>query len=133
MVIISSRSTPKAIPIAKFLEIPGSKFRHYRPKEVVRNIKNDLLDEIDLGLELKHLKRFQKQSKRIYIPRAFEVYCTSNLLVLEDLEGEALSDKDLSSIPPAEAFDLATSIFHESDEPPAWPCAERGCLTYPAH
>ncbi len=69
--------------------------RRLRPKEVVREFEQTLLDELDLHREAANasqLKRNFKQSDLLYVPKIYWDYTHKNILVMERIHGIPVTD-----------------------------------------
>ncbi|OAI48751.1 ubiquinone biosynthesis regulatory protein kinase UbiB [Gammaproteobacteria bacterium SCGC AG-212-F23] len=64
--------------------------RQFKPKEIVAEIRDTLLDELDLmreGANASQLRRNFLHSDKLYIPEIYWHYCRANMLVMERIEG----------------------------------------------
>lgn len=72
--------------------------RRLKPKEVVREYRKTLLDELDLLREAANaiqLKRNFEDSKLLYIPTVYSDYSRNNVMVMERIDGIPVSDVDV--------------------------------------
>lgn len=63
--------------------------------KLLENLGKALVKEVDLVLEKEQLSRFahiMKGRAELVVPKVFEEWCDSELLVMEELKGESLSD-----------------------------------------
>lgn len=71
--------------------------RRLKPKEVVKEYRKTLLDELDLLREAANgiqLKRNFEDSDLLYIPTVYSDYSRSNVMVMERIDGIPVSDVD---------------------------------------
>lgn len=71
--------------------------RRLKPKEVVREYRKTLLDELDLAREAANaiqLKRNFEDSPLLYIPTVYSDYSRTNVMVMERIDGIPVSDVD---------------------------------------
>lgn len=71
--------------------------RRLKPREVVREYRKTLLDELDLMREAGNaiqLKRNFENSDLLYIPTVYSDYSRTNVMVMERIDGIAVSDID---------------------------------------
>ncbi|KFZ29524.1 ubiquinone biosynthesis protein UbiB [Pseudidiomarina atlantica] len=71
--------------------------RRLKPKEVVREYRKTLLDELDLAREAANaiqLKRNFEDSPLLYIPTVFSDYSRTNVMVMERIDGIPVNDVD---------------------------------------
>lgn len=72
--------------------------RRLKPKEVVREYRKTLLDELDLLREAANaiqLKRNFEDSDLLYIPTVYSDYSRNNVMVMERIDGIPVSDVDV--------------------------------------
>ncbi len=77
--------------VAQFL--PDGK--RLRPKEVIREYRKTIIDELDLMREAANgiqLKRNFEGSDSLYVPKVYSDYCQHNVLVMERIYGIPVSD-----------------------------------------
>lgn len=70
-------------------------FKQFKPLAVVQEIKNTLLNEIDLTKEAANgsqLKRNFAHSDLLHVPQIYWDYCRKNVLVIERIKGTRISD-----------------------------------------
>ncbi|RUO80003.1 ubiquinone biosynthesis regulatory protein kinase UbiB [Idiomarina tyrosinivorans] len=71
--------------------------RRLKPKEVVREYRKTLLDELDLSREAANaiqLRRNFEDSELLYIPRVYSDLSRNNVMVMERIDGIPVSDVD---------------------------------------
>ncbi|MCB9091522.1 MAG: AarF/ABC1/UbiB kinase family protein [Halobacteriovoraceae bacterium] len=73
------------------LLIPDHKIQIIRAP--LLNLLDSLKNEIDLLVEANNLEDLKKKTlnKQVYIPKVYKSFCTSNVLVMEKIEGKPLS------------------------------------------
>jgi ubiquinone biosynthesis protein len=82
--------------------------RMYELPNLIRIIRKNLLRELDFTREVRNMKIARSnmsEEEGIYIPEAYESYCTEQVLVMEYVEGTKL--KDLEGLTPEDAENLA--------------------------
>lgn len=70
-------------------------FATYRPRRVYREFRRTLLRELDLSLELAHMRRIAeifRAQPQIRVPKAYPQFCSRRLLTMERLEGVRVND-----------------------------------------
>ena len=73
--------------------LPGG--TRFRPKEVVADYHNTVLDELDLLKEAANAELLRAnfaQSELLYVPRIYRAFCRSQVMVMERVQGIAVSD-----------------------------------------
>lgn len=83
--------------LARVAERQFPKVRHFTPTDIVREFHRAIQKEINLLIELSHIHRFGenfKGDKRIYVPKTYSSYCTSQVLVMEYIDGYSPSRTD---------------------------------------
>jgi ubiquinone biosynthesis protein len=86
----------------------SEELRLYELPNLVRIIRRNLLRELDFRREARNMKIARSnmaEDAYIYIPEAYDEYCTEKLLVMEYVEGTKL--KDLGPLEPENAENLA--------------------------
>jgi ubiquinone biosynthesis protein len=74
----------------------------------------NLYEEVDFSIELKNMQQMKKiQSTRVYIPKAFEKYSTSEVLVMEFLDGVSINKIDSVVEESSKKQEITNNIFHE--------------------
>ncbi|WP_395340387.1 ubiquinone biosynthesis regulatory protein kinase UbiB [Ningiella sp. W23] len=71
--------------------------KRLRPKEVVKEYRRTILDELDLLREAANgiqIKRSFESSDALYVPHFYSEHCTKNVIVLERIYGIPVSDID---------------------------------------
>lgn len=71
--------------------------RRLKPKEVVKEYRKTLLDELDLAREAANaiqLRRNFEDSKLLYIPKVYSDFSRPNIMVMERIDGIPISDVD---------------------------------------
>jgi ubiquinone biosynthesis protein len=94
--------------LANRLHERSEDLRVYELPDLVRIIHRHLLRELDFTREVRNMKiarRNMDEEPGIYIPEAYEEYCSEHVLVMEYLEGTKI--KDLKHLPPEDAETLA--------------------------
>lgn len=84
--------------IARQLNDRMESLRIYDLPTLVREVKKNLLRELNFSREARHMKIFQKNfegSQEVYIPRLYEEYTTEQVLVMELAQGTRLRDLEL--------------------------------------
>lgn len=108
--------------LEKLLEIFGKTFlknnpsSHFILKKNLDDLKTGIKMELNLKNELESLVLFKKRMKKnpkVYIPKVYEQYCFRDILVMEKLEGELLSDYLKSQTQSFDNKELAREIFKE--------------------
>lgn len=69
----------------------------FRPVEVVQEYKTTILNELNLALEASSGNQLRQNfidSDDLYIPEIYEDYCTTNMLIMERIDGIPVSDID---------------------------------------
>lgn len=69
----------------------------FKPVQVVEEYKTTILNELNLALEASNGKRLRDNfvdSEDLYIPEIYQEYCTTNMLVMERIDGIPVSDID---------------------------------------
>ena len=85
-------------------------FSAYRPVETVAEFQRTLRRELDFGREERNLEHFHARfadNPNVTIPRPYEPFCTSRVLVMEYVEGTKLSDVDSIHDPTLDRDELA--------------------------
>lgn len=81
--------------IAKLVEKLTIDGRRLKPVEVVEDYRSTIFDELDLQLEASNasqLKRNFEGSSKLYIPKVYWDYTTQNVMVMERIDGIAVTD-----------------------------------------
>ncbi len=83
--------------IAKLIEKLTPDGKRLRPVEIVKDYRVTIFDELDLQQEAANasqLKRNFEGSEKLYIPKVYWDYTTQNVMVMERIEGIAVTDID---------------------------------------
>jgi len=92
----------------KYLDLPFS------PVEVVKEFEKHTREELDFKIEGAHINQFYKtRGKNVAIPKYYEKYSTSKILVMEKLEGLKLSEV-LEKHNRINKHKIALNLFHIS-------------------
>lgn len=81
--------------IAYYLERFAPHFRRFRPIDVIHEIKQTLLDELDLLREAasaSQLKRNFQDSQSLYVPKIYWQYTTSEVMVIERVHATRIAN-----------------------------------------
>lgn len=81
--------------LAKIAEHYWQNARHFKPKEIVKEIAQTLFDELDLlreGANASQLRRNFANTDLLYIPKIFWEYSRANVLVMERIHGIPIHD-----------------------------------------
>ena len=81
--------------IAHFIDKYWSGSKRFKPKEIVKEFEQSLLDELDLQREAANgaqLRRNFSTSPWLYVPEMHWDYVRTNILVMERIYGIAVSD-----------------------------------------
>ncbi len=81
--------------IARLAERYLPESRRLKPKEIVREFEQTILDELDLQREAANaaqLRRNFQQSPLLYVPEVYWDYCRKNVMVMERIHGIPVAD-----------------------------------------
>lgn len=74
----------------------------------------NLYEEVDFSIELKNMQQMKKmQGSRVYIPKAFEKYSTSEVLVMEFLNGVSINKMDSVIKENKKKQEVINNVFQE--------------------
>ncbi len=83
--------------LAEQLEQYSNDARRLHPSDVVADYERTILEELDMNKEAANTVRLRQdfaESPLLYVPRVYQQYCRSNVLVLERVSGIPISDID---------------------------------------
>ncbi len=80
--------------LADFLDKQFDELKTYDLPELIQVIRRHMITELDFGTELRNMNiaRANAVETPIYIPKAYESYCTDKLLVMEHVQGARYSE-----------------------------------------
>src|SRR5699024_8324231 len=74
----------------------------------------NLHEEVDLSIELKNMQQMKKSSgQQVYVPKTFEEYSTTDVLVMEFLDGVSISKIDTAIQNKSKKQEIIYDIFEE--------------------
>lgn len=92
---IIARDIDLLMTFARFAERYWYQARHFKPKQIITEVAQTLLDELDLmreGANASQLRRNFSHSTILYVPKIYWQYSRSNILMMERIHGIPIHD-----------------------------------------